>query len=714
MHMSPSSENQRSSLSKPNRLIHEKSPYLLEHAYNPVDWFPWGQEAFEKAKSENKPIFLSIGYSACHWCHVFRRESLEDTEIAAILNSNFISIKVDREERPDVDEIYMKAVTSMTGSGGWPLNVFLTPSLEPIFGGTYFPPVASHGLPAFRTILKGISDAWQSDREKIVESANEMKRSLVEIYSNDVSARTNLDDSILDLCFNELATIFDQKNGGFGGAPKFPSPSNLFFLLRYHKKTGSKAPLLMVSKTLDHMARGGIYDHIGGGFHRYSTDREWLVPHFEKMLYDNALLSQAYTEAYLVTREEFYKEVSTETLDWILREMRSSDGGFFSAQDADSPDGEGSYYVWNKADVLSALAKSSNWKDKSKLDRVSEIVCKYYGITENGNFEEGKSILTISSEREKEISSEYSISIDELKNLIGEAKLAMREFRMKRPRPLTDDKVLTNWNGLIISALAKGYQVFGREDFLSAAKASANFILEKLSKTVDGKPSKLIHRYRERNASVEGLLEDYAYFVNGLLDLYEADFELNYLRAAIDLSETMIKKFFDEKEGGFFFTEDSSSDLIARPKEGFDGALPSANSLAILALFRIGEISGSEEFSRKAEFSINSFSTKIERQPSAFAFMLSALSFKFDRPKEIVLSGDKRSKDFQELLGSLRTFFLPNSVIVYAEHEAADLTPLIKDRISRPGAKPKVFVCSSNVCKLPATSKEELLTALSN
>jgi uncharacterized protein len=698
---------------KPNRLITEKSPYLLEHAYNPVDWFPWSDDAFQKAKREDKPIFLSIGYSACHWCHQFRRESFEDTEVAKILNSNFVSIKVDREERSDVDEIYMKAVTSMTGSGGWPLNVFLTPSLEPFYGGTYFPPVARHGLPAFRTVLKGISDAWNSDRQNILESAARMKQGLIELYTANDPGKPNLDDSILDLCFNELASSFDREFGGFGGAPKFPSPSNLFFLLRYHKKTGLKAPLLIVTKTLDRMAAGGIYDHIGGGFHRYSTDREWLVPHFEKMLYDNSLLSLAYTEGYLVTKDNFYRQVSEETLEWALREMRSNEGGFYSAQDADTPEGEGSFYVWNRSNIETALSQVGGW-DKQLIPRILDITCEYFGITDEGNFEGGKSILTTSKERAEKISTQYKLNSDELESIMRQSKIALLEYRNKREKPFTDDKVLASWSGLMISAMSKAYQAFGKDKFLLAAESSANFVLTKLCETRKGKPQKMIHRYRDGDSKVEGLLEDYAYFINGLLDLYESDFEYSYLRSAIDLAEIMNKEFYDKKDGGFFSTSEGSRDLIARPKEAFDGAIPSANSVACLALFRLAEITSREEFANKAEASIKFFSPKIESRPSAFAFMVSALSFRLGKPKEIVFSADRNSAELQDLLKSLRSQFVPNSVVILAEEKARDLTPLVENRLPGPDARPKVFVCTENVCKLPVIGKEDLISALTD
>jgi uncharacterized protein YyaL (SSP411 family) len=707
------SESERQS-SKANRLVREKSPYLLEHAYNPVDWYPWGEEAFQKARKENKPIFLSIGYSSCHWCHVFRRESLEDPEIAEILNSNFVCIKVDREERPDVDEIYMKAVMSMTGSGGWPLNVFLTPSLEPFYGGTYFPPVAKHGLPAFRTVLKGISDSWRSERESLLQSASQMSQALRELYSGGRTEKeSTLDDSILDLCFNELAATFDREYGGFGSAPKFPSPSNLFFLLRYYKKTGAKAALLMVRKTLDHMASGGIYDHVGGGFHRYSTDREWLIPHFEKMLYDNALLSLAFTEAYLVTKDECYRKISEETLEWVLREMSSGSGGYFSAQDADSPQGEGSFYVWNASEIRDALFELGQW-DSKELDRVVDLTCKYFGITVAGNFEVGRSVLTISKQRIENISKQYSMSMEKIEGIVEQAKIALREYRNKRDKPFTDDKVLVSWNGLMISAMSRAYQAYGRGDFLSSAQSSANFILSKLTETPDGRLSRLTHRHRDGDSRIEGMLEDYAYFINGLLDLYEASFELNYLKSAIELGEAMISGFFDQKKGGLFEVLENSKDLIARPKEAFDGALPSPNSIATLALFRLGELTAREEFTNEAEATVKFFFPRIESQPSAFAFMLSALFFRLGSPKEIVFSGDKNSRRFNDLLQGVRSQFAPNSVVLFAEEKAKTLTPLVEGRVARPGDQPKVFVCTGKVCKLPVTEKEELLSELSN
>ncbi len=695
--------------SRPNRLALEKSPYLLEHAYNPVDWYPWGLEAFERARREDKPIFLSIGYSACHWCHVFRTESLENQEIAELLNSNFVSIKVDREERPDVDELYMKAVTSLTGSGGWPLNVFLTPSLEPIYGGTYFPPVATGGLPSFRMVLDAVSRGWKSDRANLVRSASEIKQALNELYQNQESANTTLDNSLWDACFSELAAAFDEKYGGFGRAPKFPMPSNLFFLLRYHKKTGSNAPLLMVRKTLDQMARGGINDQLAGGFHRYSTDQQWLIPHFEKMLYDTALLSWAYTECYLVTRVSFYRKVATESLDWILREMHSPGGGFYSAQDADTPDGEGAYYVCDPSDVRSALSVDPDLKENLEVNVA--LACKHFGITPQGNYE-GKSVLTLAEDASK-ISQELSIGEEKTKRMIERCRVAMSGFRATRPKPLIDDKILTSWNGLAISALSKAYQVFERDSYLSAAKAAASFIMQNLTQEEEKSGMlHLLHRYREGEAKVTGLLEDYAYFGNSMIDLYEADFDPFFLKTALKIVDTMVADFYDEKNGGFFSTKVGAQDLIIRTKEAFDGALPAPNSLAVLALLRLAEITESESLRKKAKASLEALQPKMESQPSAFTFMISNLAFALDSPKQIVISSAENDILYQSLLRALRSQFIPNAITLKATAETEAISPAVLGRTPAAGSTAKVYVCRNKVCLLPASSPEELSQAL--
>jgi uncharacterized protein len=708
-------DEQSKSKKKPNKLINERSPYLLEHAYNPVYWYPWGDEAFQKAMEEDKPIFLSIGYSACHWCHVFRRECLEDEEIAGVLNENFISIKVDREERPDIDEIYMKAVTSMTGSGGWPLNVFLTPKLEPFFGGTYFPPTPRYGMPGFSSILRGVTNAWKTERDQIEQSASQMVEALSETFrSTSIDETGVFDKGVFDSCFSELASTFDQEHGGFGGAPKFPTASNLLFLLRYQNDTKEKSPLHMVRRTLGNMASGGIYDQIGGGFHRYSTDREWLVPHFEKMLYDNALLCLAYTEAYLVMKESRYEAVVEETLGWVLREMTAKGGGFFSAVDADSSEGEGSYYLWDPEEIHEAFSSEQKRRVES-LDRTVEIISKFYGVASEGNFENGKTILTTSIKRTELLCNEYSLTREELDSIVRDGRETMRRYRENRSKPLTDDKILVSWNGLMISGLSKAYQAFGNEKFLEAAIKSANFVSNNLVSKKEKGTVHVLHRFREGEVKGAGLLEDYSYFANGLVDLYESSFDSSYLKLAVDLVETMYSEFYDEQNGGFFLSPKDSKDLIARPKVGFDGALPSANSVAAFVLLRLSELTSRIEFRGRAEGIFRAFSGNFDRQPSAFTFMLAALYFELIEPREIVLSGvSKDSQELKSLLSTIRSLYLPNSVTIFADEKVKDLSPLAEDRVASSGQSPKVYVCKGRVCKLPSSNESELLHALTD
>ena len=683
---------------KPNRLINEKSPYLLEHAYNPVDWYPWGEEAFKKARTENKPIFLSIGYSSCHWCHVFRKESFEDEDIAKILNDNFVSIKVDREERPDIDEIYMKSVMSMTGSGGWPLNVFLTPNLEPFYGGTYFPPTPRHGLPGFATLLGNITNSWKSDRKNIADSAVQMKNALVSMYTMQSADNQKINESVFKDCFEELAASFDEKYGGFGHAPKFPTPTNLFFLLRYYKSSGSKLALGMVETTLDALSAGGIRDQLGGGFHRYSTDRIWLVPHFEKMLYDNALLVIAFLEAYLVTRKKEFAFVAADTLSWVVREMTSTEGGFFSAQDADSSEGEGIFYVWNEHQVEEAIGR----------EELSDLVVKYYSITNEGNFEDGKSILTAKSlER---FSKESGKSTGEIEKLLATARSALLAYRNKRPRPATDDKILTSWNGLMISAFSQAYKILGDEEYLRAARRAADFILSNMM-IGDPKNPKLLRRYREGQGKGNGFLEDYSFFINGLLDLYEASFDPKYLVEAMTLCESMLALFWDQKNGGFFQSE-VSPDLIARPKESYDGATPSGNSMAALVCFKLSEFLAKDVLRDFGERTMKAFWRETEQQPTSFTQMLVSLSFILGHPKEIVVSGDISSDDTRELITTLRRQFLPQSVTIFANPKLEGVTPLVNERLYRPGEEAKIFVCSNFACKLPVIDPEGLNLAL--
>jgi uncharacterized protein len=696
----------------PNKLITEKSLYLLQHAHNPVNWYPWGPEALDRARKENKPIFLSIGYSSCHWCHVMEHESFEDEGIARILNENFVSIKVDREERPDLDELYMKAVMSMTGSGGWPLNVFLTPKLEPFYGGTYFPKDSRYGLQGFGLILKSIAQSWKTEPAKIGESASQIRNLLAESYVVP-SEGTRIDAHVLDDCFTVLAQAYDQKSGGFSIAPKFPSPSNLLFLLRYHRRSGEKAPLQMVLRTLDFMRSGGIHDHIGGGFHRYSTDREWLIPHFEKMLYDNALLSIVYCEAYQITKDPSYKRIVLETLDWILRDMTSREtGGFFSSQDADTEEGEGMFYAWNRKEIAEALKGLRESEGKLSSLSPATILWEYYGVSEKGNFENGKSVLTTSPSRLESISRENAISILEASQLAERANHLLLEYRSKRPKPSTDDKILVGWNGLMISAMSKAYQIFREARFLEAAKASSEFILENLSKDENG-GIQLFRRYRDGEKGGVAVLEDYAFLANGLIDLYETCFEPKYIETSIQVCDKMIELFYDSNASGFFETTDSRDEnLIIRLKDAYDGAIPSGNSIAALVLLRLFEFTGRKEYREKAAGTLAAFWKSLENQPASLTQMLVALDFYLGPTKEIILSGnydDERTKAFIE---AFHDQYIPNAVLALVDARVKALAGLFEGRLFAKGFPPRAFVCSNFSCKLPATSLSEFLDYL--
>lgn len=696
------SDNLHAEKHSPNRLRNEKSPYLLQHAENPVDWYPWGEEAFRKAKTENKPIFLSIGYSSCHWCHVMAHESFEDETVASFLNQNFVSIKVDREERPDVDEIYMKAVMSMTGAGGWPLSVFLTPSLEPFFGGTYFPSTPRYGMPSFMNLIKDISRSWKSERKNLVDSATQMRRGLKEMYDISKNPNLSVSDSVLHECYGELASSFDENHGGFGQSPKFPMPTNLLFLMRYSRLKPDSIAISMVTKTLDSMMRGGIFDQVGGGFHRYSTDRYWTVPHFEKMLYDNALLTLAYSEGFLISKNKEYSRIVTETLNWLLRELRSPEGGFYSAQDADSSEGEGSYYVWDREQFEIAT--------KGEIEK-PEIILEYFSITATGNFENGKSILT--AKPLSTFAKHRRLTEDDLERTIQLAKKVLLDRRNMRPRPTTDDKILTSWNGLAISALCKGYSISGNKEYLDSAISATEFVLSNLAMLGEGK-LKLFHSYRERESSVNGFLEDYSFLLNGLIDLYEASFEPRYLEVAVTLCESMISKFHDKEGGGFYMTEDNAKNLIVRPKDAYDGAIPSGNSMAALACSKLAEFTMRDDFRAVANDVFETFWSELSIRPSSFSEMLVALQFFLGAKREIVVSGEYGSNDTMELLKVLRSQFLPDSILVFADERIRQVSPLAQDRIAKAGEGARVYVCSNFTCKLPVASPEQVLEALRN
>ncbi len=664
-----------------NRLIDEKSPYLLQHAYNPVDWFPWGSEALAKAKNDNKPIFLSIGYSTCHWCHQFSKESFEDEETAKMINKNFIPIKVDREERPELDAYYMDAVQAMTGGGGWPLSVFLTPDLKPFYGGTYFPPEPRYGMPSFRQVLEFVSRIWKNKREEALGTAKEITVAIQNAQKTTEKGKPSGD--LVDAAGSELLAMFDSQHGGFGSAPKFPLPLSVSFLLRYHFRTGKEIALVAARRTLDTMLSGGIRDHIGGGFHRYSTDRVWLIPHFEKMLYDNALLARLYVEGYQVTGDKRYSAVARETLDWMLTEMRSEEGGFFSAQDADTEEGEGAYYTWTPAEVEAVLGKDEG-----------DGFCRCYGVTREGNFEGGRSILHLSGEgKGKEEGAK-------------ESREKLYTARLKRQRPPTDKKVITSWNGLAISAFAYAGVALGEQRYIEAANEAADFILRECSAG-----ERLLRRFAGGEAGVAGTLEDYAFFVQGLLDLFEATFDPRRLESARLLANVMVKDFLDEESGGFFMSVDFQP---AKVKDGHDGPIPSGNSVAVMDLLRLSEVTGEKGLRKLAETTLASFTEKLESQPSGHVSMIAGLDSMLNGMKEVVITAPGKLEG-SSMLSEVAGRYVPNKAVLFATPDnfgkLAGLSPLLEGR--KPGRKAVAYVCENSVCKLPATSVGELKSQLS-
>ena len=679
-----------------NRLAKEKSPYLLQHGHNPVDWYPWGDEAFKKAKEEDKPIFLSIGYSTCHWCHVMERESFEDEEIAKYLNEHFVAIKVDREERPDIDQIYMAFVQDLTGHGGWPLSAFLTPELKPFHGGTYFPPKRRGNMPGFLELLQEMVNVWTNKRDHVNQVAT-ARTERVKLYTENV-IEGDVAEEALDKAYGDLKSSFDSTYGGFGRAPKFPQSTVLSFLLRHHRRNSGGEALKMVETTLEMMYRGGMYDHLGGGFHRYSTDARWLVPHFEKMLYDNSLLARTYIEAYQVTGKEIYAQVARETLDYILSDMTHPEGGFYSAEDADSEGEEGLFYVWTQAELMEILG-----------DKKAKLIGQYYGVTEGGNFEHGKSILHLPVHPDAFLE-KAGVDKKEWEGILSESKKALLEVRSKRIRPGRDDKIITAWNGLMISAMAQGYQVLGDERYREAARRASDFILKNLVE--DGR---LLRRHREES-DIPGYIDDYAFLQMGLLDLYEATFDARYFQEAVRLANEMVRLFWDEEGKGFFFTGEDGEKLIARPKEIADGAIPSGNAVAVLNLLRLGEWTSDAQWRERAETTIRTFGAQIDRVPRAFAQTLCAIDFLRDTPKEIVLAGDPESAGMAALLKTIHGRFIPNKVIalVPAGDDGASLVklmPMLKDRTPLEG-KPTAYVCENYACKLPTNDPVTLAEQL--
>lgn len=679
---------------KHNKLIGENSPYLLQHAHNPVDWYPWGEEAFSRAREENKPIFLSIGYSSCHWCHVMERESFENDDIARLLNSKFISIKVDREERPGVDAIYMNAVQMLTGAGGWPLSVFLTPELKPFFGGTYFPPEDMYGRPGFKSLLTRVVDVWEDQQSAVLEDADRLTMRLRQ-QETPPDGEGAINKSVLKDAVDSLRTRFDPVWGGFGGAPKFPPSAGIGLVLRYFQDTGEPEALEMVTLTLDKMAQGGMYDHLGGGFHRYSVDHKWLVPHFEKMLYDNALLSSIYTDAYLVTRNEQYRRVAMEVMDYVLNEMRDETGGFHSAEDADSEGVEGKYYVWSKNEIEKLLSGDN-----------ARLFCDYFGVSEKGNFEE-RNILNISVASEG-FAKQRGLKEGELLRRIDFIRENLLPEREKRIRPGRDDKVLVSWNALMISSLAKGYQVFGETRFLEGANRAADHILTEM---MNG--DRLHHTFRDGTASVDGYLDDYANLINALVDLYESDFNPERITVAMSLAEQMKDLFWDEESGGFFFTSLNHDNLLVRTKPYYDGSVPSGNSMAAMACLRLGRLTGDRSYEKLAEKTLLAFSTVMNRSPSACQNLISVADAYLSSSIEVVIAGSPTASDTREMLKVVRSMYQPNRLVALLDANSSRRldTPLFEGRQSVGGAA-TAYVCENYACRKPVNDLNELATFL--
>ncbi|MHB1404673.1 MAG: thioredoxin domain-containing protein [Desulfitobacteriaceae bacterium] len=697
-----------------NKLVDEKSPYLLQHAFNPVDWYPWGDEAFAKAHQENKPIFLSIGYSTCHWCHVMERESFEDEEVATLLNRYFVAIKVDREERPDIDHIYMAFCQGLTGSGGWPLTILMTPEKRPFFAGTYFPKNRRYGRQGLLEILEQVGSLWVEDDHKLRGAAEEIfdavqahtQTKTAPLIDNDPSNAPLLGQDaslikeqgikLINEAFSRLAHTFDNRYGGFGPAPKFPSPHVLGFLLRYALTEPDSSALTMVRKTLDGIARGGMYDHIGFGFARYSTDEKWLVPHFEKMLYDNALLAYVFLEGYQMTHNDDYRRVAEEILTYIERDMTAPEGGFYSAEDADSESEEGKFYVWSPEEIIEILGLEQG-----------KLYCAAYDITPAGNFE-GKSIPnTISSDLQL-LAQEYSLSLEELKASLSQARQTLFLAREGRIHPHKDDKILTSWNGLMIAALAKGAQILQTDRYLRLAEHAADFILKNLRRP-DGR---LLARYRDGEAAYPAYLDDYAYLIWGLLELYSAQGQSSYLETALELQQEQDRLFSDEQNGGYYLTGTDAEELLIRPHETYDGATPSGNSVSALNLLRLARLTGDTQWDEKAAKALSALMMAAVEYPTGYTASLQVLQFSLYPGQEIVLASRSQA---EELPAFRKTFFSdlrPYSTLLYQDGSLEEI-PWLKD-YPIPDAGVTAYVCQNFACQQPVQTPEEFQSLMSH
>jgi uncharacterized protein len=722
-----------------NRLAQEKSPYLLQHAHNPVDWYPWGEEAFAKARRENKPIFLSIGYSTCHWCHVMAHESFENEETAGIMNRDFVNIKVDREERPDVDRVYMTFVQATTGGGGWPMSVWLTPDLKPFVGGTYFPPEDRYGQPGFRKVLERIAAAWKQDHEKIVDQSSKIIAALRESQVTQSATAAKINADVFDEANDQLARTFDSKEGGFGSAPKFPRPVTLNFLTRFYARGVAQVSNLRNEKnttlkvapqaeqalemdllTLRKMAAGGMHDHLGGGFHRYSVDRYWHVPHFEKMLYDQAQLAVAYLDAFQISQDRQYAAVARDILDYVARDMASKEGGFFSAEDADSvvagiddpghSKAEGAFYIWTKKEIDSALGAAV------------DVFDFHYGVQPHGNAPEGSDPqdefrgqnILIERHTVAETASHFKKSEDEVRQSLGRSREKLLSIRNGRPRPHLDDKIIAAWNGLMISAYARAAQVLDEPRYLESATRGVQFLRTHL---YDEKSKLLFRNYRESRSDIEGFADDYAFVIQGVLDLYEASFDIEWLKFAVELQETQDRLFFDEKNGGYFSTTGKDSSVPLRMKDDNDSAEPAASSVAALNLLRLAQFRDEKEFEDRARRTIDAFGPTLSHFASAMPQMLVALDYSLSKPRQIVIAGKPDAPETKALFKEVHRHFLPNKILILADGGESQKYLGEKNEAIRAmstiNSKPAAYVCENFTCKAPVTDPEALRILLS-
>jgi len=679
-----------------NRLANETSPYLLQHKDNPVDWYPWGEEALKKAREEDRPILLSVGYSACHWCHVMERESFEDEQTARMMNEHFVNIKVDREERPDIDSIYMSAVQALTRHGGWPMTVFMTPDGAPFYGGTYFPPAPRGGMPSFQQLLLTLADAYENRREEVLQSADSVRDYLQATTGAAMPKAEASGANLLDAAASSLLNQHDDRFGGFGGAPKFPQAMNLEVLLRHHRRTGDRGALAAVETTLRRMADGGIYDHLGGGFARYSVDAYWLVPHFEKMLYDNALLSRLYLEAHQATGDPFYRRIAEETLDYVLRDMTSPEGGFYSAEDADSEGEEGKFYVWTPKEMEGVLDPDD-----------ARLALRFWDVTEGGNFE-GSNILNVPRPPEV-VADEFGLSPEGLWDRIVGIREKLLAFRGERVRPGRDEKVLAAWNGLMLRAFALAARVTGRGDYREAARRNATFMLENM------KTGGRLHRsHKDGRARFNGYLEDYAMVADGLVGLYEATFETRWLAEADNLCDAMNELFWDEGRRAFYDTPADHEELVTRPRDVYDNATPSGNSVAVEVMLRLALLLDRNDYRERAGEVLEEMGGGMEKIPSAFGRLLSALDFATSGTREIAIIGEPEAPDTKALIDTVYARYLPNKVVAGRaedDAESAGLIPLLAQRPARDN-RATAYVCEGYACQAPTTDPEELARQL--